>query len=45
MYIHVMQYLGFVINLLQSFDSDMMYAIDRFCAMIFLSPFNSTIPP
>ena len=37
MYIHVMQYLGFVINLLQSFDSDMMYAIDRFCALIFKS--------
>ena len=34
MYMHVMQYLGFVINLLQSFDSDMMHAINRFCALI-----------
>ena len=35
MYIHVLQCLGFVINLLQSFDSDMMHAIDRFYALIF----------
>ena len=35
MYMHVMQYLGFVINLLKSFDKDMMHAINRLCALIF----------
>ena len=33
MYMHVMQYFGIVINLLQSFDLDMMHVIDRFCAL------------
>ena len=35
MYMHVMQYLSFGVNLLQSFDSDMMHAINRLCALIF----------
>ena len=34
MYVHVVRYLGFVINLLQSYDSAMMHAVDKFCALI-----------